>query len=243
MSIRSLRSAISFLTVVPVGGGATASAGRLGRAYFPLVGAAVGLAAGGAYLLTAVVLTPLVAAVAAVATAAVLTGGLHLDGLADTADGLFGGSTPEHRLEIMRDPRVGSFGAAALALVLLADIALVAGMAAPVRALTGLVVAGAFSRLAVLGAIAFVPYVRADGLGVAAGGGHRARDLAVGALLAAAVGLLDPRRSLIAAACAAFAVLPVVLIARRRIGGATGDVYGACSEVAQMAALVAFAVR
>lgn len=242
MSIRSLRSAIGFLTVVPIGGAAAAPASQLGRAYFPLVGAAVGLAAGGVYLVAAAVIAPLVAAVAAMAAAAVLTGGLHLDGLADTADGLLGGSTPERRLEIMRDPRVGSFGVTALILVLVADVALLAGMT-PVGALTGLVVAGAFSRLAMLGVVAFLPYARTEGLGIAAGGGHRVRDFAVGATIAALIGLLDPRRSLIAAACALLTTVLVVLMARRRIGGATGDVYGACTELGQMAALLAFAVH
>jgi adenosylcobinamide-GDP ribazoletransferase len=242
MSIRALRSAVGFLTLVPVGGAAQAPASRLGRAYFPVVGAAIGLAAGGMYMLAATVLTPLVAAAAAVVTAAVLTGGLHLDGLADSADGLFGGHTPEHRLEIMRDPRIGSFGVTALILVMVADVALLTEMT-PLRALTGLVVAGAFSRLAMLGAIAFLPYVRTDGLGVAAGGGHRVRDFAVGVILAALAGLLNPWRSAVAAGCVALTTLVVVILARRRIGGATGDIYGTCAELGQMAALVAFAVH
>jgi len=237
-----VRSAIGFLTVVPVGGAESAPSSRLGRAYFPAIGAAVGLAAGGVYLLAATFLTPLVAAVAAVATSALLTGGLHLDGLADSADGLFGGSSPGRRLEIMRDPRIGSFGVTALVLVLVGDVALLAGMA-PLRALAALVIAGALSRLAMLAAIALLPNVREDGLGAAASGGHRARDLAVGVILAALVSLLDPRRALVAAACAAVAILAVVLLARSRIGGATGDVYGAGSELAQLAALIAFAVR
>ena len=242
MSLRSLRSAVEFLTVVPLGSMSRPPGGRLGRAYFPAVGAVVGLGAGVVFALTSVVLPPLAAATAAVAWAAVLTGGLHLDGLADTADGLLAVSSPERRLEIMRDPRLGSFGVIALVLVVIGDIALLAAMP-PARALAGLVVAGALSRLALLGLVALIPYVRADGLGVAATGGRRFVDLAVGAVLTLAVCLVDVRRSLLAALAVAIATALVVGLALRRIGGATGDVYGACTEIGQLAALIVFAAH
>ncbi len=232
MSLRSLRSAVEFLTVVPVGRTAAPPADRLGRAYFPAIGAVVGLGAGIVFMLATAVVTPLVAGVAAIATAALLTGGLHLDGLADCSDGLLGGGSPERRLEIMRDPRVGSFGAIALVVVLAGDIALLGGMT-PARAFGGLVVAGALSRLALLAVVALVPYARSDGLGVAVTGGRRVPDLAIGALLTLVACLLDLRRSLVAALVVAVATLLVVDLARRRIGGATGDVYGACTEIGQ----------
>jgi adenosylcobinamide-GDP ribazoletransferase len=206
------------------------------------VGALVGLGAGAIFALASTVLPPLAAGTAAVASAAILTGGLHLDGLADTADGLLAVGSPGRRLEIMRDPRLGSFGVTALVLVVVGDIALLAAMP-PARALAGLAVAGALSRLALLGVIALVPYVRLDGLGVAATGGRRLVDLAVGALLTLAVCLLDVRRSLLAALAVAIATALVVGLALRRIGGATGDVYGACTEIAQLAALIVFAAH
>jgi adenosylcobinamide-GDP ribazoletransferase len=240
VSVHSLRSAIQFLTVVPIGRHDAPPANRLGRAYFPLVGALIGLPAGVIYVLAAPHLGRLFAAAAAVATVAVLTGGLHLDGLADAADGLLGGGTAERRLEIMRDPRVGSFGVIALVLVLVSDVSLLSTMS-PARAMAGLLVAGAISRLAVLAVILSIPHARSDGLGVAVAGGHRARDLAVGALLTVIVCLIDPRRSAVAVALAMIATLLVVRFAQRRIGGATGDVYGACSELCQLAVLAAFA--
>lgn len=240
MSLQSLRSAVGFLTVVPVTRAAADPGDRLGRAYFPAVGALVGLVSGIAFILGAAVVTTLVAAVAAVATGALLSGGLHLDGLADSADGLLGGGNRERRLEIMRDPRVGSFGAIALVLVLIGDVAALSAMTSA-RALAALVAAGALSRLALLAVVAFVPYSRTEGLGIAALGGHRVADLAVGCLLTLVACVLDIRRALVGAAMVTLTTLVVVSLARRRIGGATGDVYGACTEIGQLAALVAFA--
>ncbi len=240
MSLRSLRSAIGFLTVVPVGSASAGPAQRLGRAWFPAVGALTGLAAGAVFVGARELFPPFLAAVAAVAAGAALTGGLHLDGLADAADGLLGGHTRERRLEIMRDPRLGSYGAVALFLVLSGEVAALTAMQ-PRRALVGLVVAGALSRFGLLCVVALLPYVRAEGLGVAAVGGRRALDVFAGALLTAIACLLDPRRAVVAALAAAVAVLIAAALAWRRIGGATGDVYGACTELSQLAALIVFA--
>src|SRR5213078_2920292 len=95
-TIRSLRAAVSFLTVLPVANVDGSPGERLGRAYFPAIGAFIGLAAGG------------------VAVLSVLTGAMHLDGLADSADGLLGDGDVTRRLEKMRDPRLGSFGVTAI---------------------------------------------------------------------------------------------------------------------------------
>src|SRR5579859_6137814 len=197
MSISSARSAVAFLTILPVADPSGAAGERLGRAYFPAVGAALGFGAGVALLLVSPFVAPLAGAVAALAVLAGVTGGLHLDGLADTADGLLGGRDRERRLEIMRDPRVGSFGAIALVLVLLMDVAALASIT-PARALLGLVVAGALSRWAMLWLVALLPYARPQGLGIAAAGGHRVFDLVLASLLAALACLLDWRRAVIA---------------------------------------------
>jgi adenosylcobinamide-GDP ribazoletransferase len=242
MNLRPLGVAITFLTVVPVPGLRPDPGDRLGRAFFPLVGAVVGLAAGAVYVVVSALAGTLVAAVSAVAFAALLTGGLHLDGLADAADGLLGGGDRERRLEIMRDPRLGSFGAIALVLVLVGGVASLSAMT-PARALVALVVAGALSRLAMLGVVVLVPYARHDGLGVAAQGDHRVLDLVVGGLLTVAACVPDVSRSMVALLLVALTTLFVTGLARRRIGGATGDVYGACTEVGQLAALLVFAAR
>lgn len=241
MSIRSLRSAVAFLTVVPVADADGRPGERLGRAYFPAVGALLGLVAGATLVLVSALTTPWLGAVAAVAVLAVLTGGLHLDGLADAADGLLSPTaSAQRRLEIMRDSRIGSFGATALVLVLAGDVAALAGLS-PVRAIVALVVAGAMSRWAMLGLVAFLPYVHADGLGVAATGPNRRFDLLLGSATVALVATLDWRRSLVALLVVIATAAVVAWIARRRIAGATGDVYGAATELCQLAAFVAFA--
>jgi adenosylcobinamide-GDP ribazoletransferase len=239
--VTSLRTALAFLTVLPVGA-SRAPAPGLGRAWFPLVGLLLGLAAWAAFWLGTALATPLLGAVAAVAVLAVLTGALHLDGLADAADGLLGGSTPERRLEIMRDPRVGSFGVVAVGLVLLGDVAALAGLG-PRAALAALLTAAALGRLAVVVVILLLPYARPGGLGTAAAGGRRLPDLAAAAVTGALPLALDWRHGLLAAGLVALAAGGVAALARSRVGGATGDVYGTVVEVGQLAALAGFAVR
>jgi adenosylcobinamide-GDP ribazoletransferase len=242
VSIRSVRAAMAFLTVIPVATAEDPSGERLGRAYFPAVGALLGLVAGVCLALVAAVTTPLLAALAATSVLAVLTGALHLDGVADAADGLFGGGDVARRLEVMRDPRVGSFGLVAVVLVLVGEVAALASMS-PARAIVALVIVGAISRWALLVMIATLPYVRQAGLGVAARGPHRPFDLVLGSAIAAIVCLLDWRRAVAGALVAVLIALGVRAIARWRIGGATGDVYGATTELAQLGALIVFAAH
>jgi len=240
MSLRSFRSAVAFLTVVPVGAAAGHPVERLGRAYFPAVGALLGLVAGVSFALVATMTTPPIAAVAATAVLAVLTGALHLDGVADAADGLFGGKDIARRLDVMRDPRVGSFGLVAVVLVMLGDVAALASMS-PAQAIVALVIAGAISRWALLVTIATLPYVREAGLGVAASGPHRSFDVVIGSAIAVTVCLLAWRPATVAAVVAVVIALGIREIARRRIGGATGDIYGATAELSQLGVLMVFA--
>jgi adenosylcobinamide-GDP ribazoletransferase len=243
MSIRSLRAAVSFLTVLPVANADGSPGERLGRAYFPAIGALIGLVAGLVFAATSAVTTPLIGGAAAVAVLCLLTGAIHLDGLADSADGLLGRGDVARRLEVMRDPRLGTYGVTAIVVVLLLDLAAITSMS-PARAVAALVIAGALSRLATLSVVAFVPYVRASGLGVAAWDPrHRRLDLAIGAASAAIAGLLDWRRALIALPLVALTALLLVVLARRQVGGATGDICGATAELCQLATLVVFAIR
>jgi adenosylcobinamide-GDP ribazoletransferase len=243
VSIRSLRAAVSFLTVLPVANADGSPGERLGRAYFPAIGALIGFAAGVAFVIAASVTTPLLGAAVAVAVLAVMTGALHLDGLADSIDGLMTRGDAARRLEVMRDPRLGSYGVTAITVLLLLEVAAIASMS-PLRALAGLVIAGALSRLATLAIITFVPYVRSAGLGVAAWDNRRrGLDLAVGAASAAVVCLLDWRRALLALPLVALVAVSLAAVARRRVGGATGDICGATAELCQLAVLLVFAVR
>jgi adenosylcobinamide-GDP ribazoletransferase len=228
--------------VLPVGGHDSAPAVSLGRVWFPAVGLLLGGIAGGVLWLVSDATSPLVGAVAALVVLALLTGALHLDGLADAADGLLGGATPERRLAIMRDSRVGSFGVVAVVLVVLGDWAALSGMA-PLRALAALLAAAAMARLAVVCVLVWLPYVRPQGLGAAARGARPLGDLVVAGLTAALPIALDWRHGVLAAVLVALSTVCLAALARGRVGGATGDVYGAVVEVGQLAALVSFAVR
>jgi adenosylcobinamide-GDP ribazoletransferase len=243
VSIRSLRAAMSFLTVLPVANADGSAGERLGRAYFPAIGALVGLAAGIAFVVTAAATTPLLGAAVAVAMLSALTGAIHLDGLADTADGLLTHGDVERRLAVMRDPGLGSYGVTAIVAVLVLEVAALASIPTG-RALAALVVAGAISRLATLPVIVFVPYVRSSGKGLAAWDPRRrGLDLAVGAATVVLVSLLDWRRTLLALPVAALIAALLAIVSRRRLGGATGDVCGAVAELCQVATLIVFAVR
>jgi len=233
MSLRSFRSAVAFLTVVPVGAAAGHPVERLGRAYFPAVGTLLGLVAGVSFALVATVTTPLIAAVAATAV---------LAGVADAADGLFGGRDIARRLEVMRDPRVGSFGLVAVILAMVGDVAALASLS-PAQAIVALVIAGAISRWALLVMIATLPYVREAGLGIAAAGPHRSIDVVIGSAIAVIVCLLAWRLAAVAALVAVVIALGIRAIARRRIGGATGDIYGATAELSHLGVLIVFAAH
>src|SRR5207244_1667498 len=163
-----------------------------GAVMFPLVGAGVGALSGGVALAAGQVLPSFVAAALAVAAAALVTGGMHLDALADTADAL-GATHREQALEIMRDSRVGSFGATALALDLLVKVGCVATLVDRGHVLAALVAAGALSRAVSPPLAAVLPYPRVGGGPGSVLTGVTSRLAATAAAaLGAAIGLVGP---------------------------------------------------
>ena len=174
----------------------------------------------------------------AVAAQILLTGGLHEDGLADLADGL-GGRTRADKLGIMRDPRLGSFGALALILALLARIAALAALAEPLLVASALIAAGAASRAGLPALLASLAPARDDGLAADAGRPHPLRaaaGIAIATLLAVVV--LAPSVAVGGLIGAAGALLSVAILARRQIGGHTGDVLGAAQQLAELGFLL-----
>jgi len=252
----ALRFGFGTLTAVPVRVRRwDRAAARGGMTVAPLVGAAVGLgAAAGGGLLIALGASPLLAAVAAVAVPAVLTRGLHLDGLADTADGLGSGRPAEDALRIMKQSDVGPFGVLTLVLVLLAQTAALASCYGHgwVYGGAAAVTAGAAGRTAMtLACRAGVPAARPGGLGAAVAGAVPSRTAWTAALLcgaaacAAAVPFdgLTPLRAAVAWSAGLLAAEALLHHCRRRFGGVTGDVFGALCETATTAALVVLALR
>jgi len=205
---------------------------------WPLVGLVTGglaLALGGGLLAAGVV--PGVAAAVVIAAQVALSGGLHEDGLADCADGFWGSHDRARRLEIMKDSRIGSYGALALILGLLMRwSALVAVLGAGAY---GLALAAAILSRAAMGLVmAALPNARAGGLSAGHGRPPMAMALA-GAALAMALGLTVGGWAVLALAFGAGAVVfGLCLVARAKIGGQTGDVLGAAQVLAEIAALV-----
>ena len=237
-----LRLAMMLLTRVPVGLVGT-PAPLLGQTTWawPLAGVPVGLGQG--LVLSgglAAGLPPAVAALMAVAAGLMLTGGLHEDGLADLTDGLSGGRTRARRLEIMRDSRIGSHGAAALIVALGLRGASLAALSGGAALLVPVAVA-MLSRATLPALLMSVPQARGDGLGAAALAGSSGKRAAAAALVAL-VGavLLLGTSALPCALAAALAAGLTAVIARQRLGGITGDVLGAAQIGAELGALVIF---
>ena len=232
-----MRSALGFLTVV---GGPSPPDDRA-PAWFGVVGAVVGLAVGASWWVAGELWPPLLAAVIAVGVDAALTGFLHLDGLADSADGLLPPVDRARRLAIMAAPDVGAFGVAALVVVLVARVAALAALSPDVALVAGL---WAASRSGMALTMALVPYARVGGLADGFSG-RSATPAAVTALAALAVvvaalgGWAGPATAL--ATVAGFAA--VVALAARKVGGYTGDVLGAAGVVAETVGLIVAAAR
>lgn len=229
---RSLGGAVGFLTRVPV----TAPLGADAVVLFPLVGAAVGAGSGLVAAGTVGSLPPLAAGALGVGFAAVVTGGLHLDALADTADAL-GGRSREEALRIMRDHAIGAFGAIALVLVLVVHAAVLGELARRGDAVFAAAAAGATSRAVAAPLAVTLPDLR-SGRGAVAVLAVTVRSalstLAIGAAVALAV----------AGAAAGYAIAATAAVGavawyayRRWLGGVTGDALGAAIQLAETAAL------
>lgn len=234
--------AVGFLTILPVPP-VDPGADGVGRAagWFPLVGAAVGALAGGVRALLEPALGALPATVLAAGVLVAVTGALHQDGLADTADGLGArGGGPERRLAAMRDSAIGAYGVLALIGWALLLVTTLAGLSTA-HAAVALVTAAALGRWAALLHAVSAPPARADGLGAGFAVGRRRLGFAT--VLAGALTLILCGIAPGLAALAAGAATPALmtLFARRTLGGRTGDTLGASTALTELAVCVALA--
>jgi adenosylcobinamide-GDP ribazoletransferase len=234
-----MRAALAFLTPFPGARQPTPKALR----WFPVVGLALGLALGGLWWATAKVWPLPVAAFIVVVADLGLTGLLHLDGLADSADGLLPHLSRERRLEVMREPTVGAFGVGAVVITLLGRFAVFATLRpAP------LLVAALWcvSRTGMASVVDRVPYARDEGgLARAFMGKPMPLFIAVAVLVAAAAlaAAWAVPAGPVAVAAGAVAFAGVVVWSRHRIGGFTGDVLGAAGLIAETVGLVVAAAK
>ena len=234
---------VMFLTRLPVPRGLRQVEGRLARSapYFPLIGVLIGLISGAVFVVASALTTPFIAAGLAVLTGVMVTGALHEDGLADCADGLFGGATRERALEIMRDSRIGTYGAAALAFSIGLRVLALVEMA-PYQGLVALIVAHAVSRAMIPPVLVSARYARTRGLASSVAGGVTSLEAMIALLFACAVAIgtgLGPGLAAIAAAAVASGLVLAVLL--RRLGGYTGDGLGAIQQCAEIATLITLA--
>lgn len=248
---RLLLTALQFLTRVPVPGWTGFAPQRLNRCvrHFPLVGACVGAIGAAVLVAAAAGWPPLVAAVLAVMATAWLTGAFHEDGLADTFDALGGSASRERALAIMKDSRIGSYGALALVLVLGLRVALLAALLpqGAAAAATGVVLAHALGRGAAVALMGALPYAGDAEHAKAKPLATRVRRVdvavAIGWSLALAVGAaalgMPPSRVLAALAAAALVVVVMHAWLARRLGGYTGDTLGATEQLAECGVLLA----
>jgi adenosylcobinamide-GDP ribazoletransferase len=246
--LRDLAGALRFFSRLPIPGPAEPLDFRRSLRLAPLAGALLGVAGGLVFVAALGLHLPVTAAaLLALAFGALVTGALHEDGLADVADGFGGGFSRERKLDIMKDSRIGAFGASALILSFgLRASALAALAGSPRGALFAIAAAGAISRCACLAPLVLLPPARADGAGRAASG-EGAAPLRSAFLIVLPLAFLPMFGGFGFSACfaalalAGTAVLGLCALARAQIGGQTGDVAGAAQQIAEIVVLLVFA--
>lgn len=241
-AIADLRAALGLLTRLPLPYPTATPRGAAAAWAYPVAGVIVGVMAGMVAGLSLFLgLTPTVAAALTLAAQAMLTGAMHEDGLADSADGLWGGWDKVRRLEIMKDSHIGSYGVLALILVTLARWSALSALLATGSHFAAIIAVAALSRAPMAVLMAWLPNARATGLSQLVGR-PAPKVAALAVLIGVAVGLaLTGWLAVGMTVFAAFVTLGLGLIARAKIGGQTGDILGASQQLAEAAALCALA--
>ncbi len=232
---------MALLTRIPVPAARGGDRDALARALwaYPLVGALIAAAGAATFVgVRKLVGDDAVAALLAVAMTILLTGCFHEDGLADFWDGIGGGRTPERKLEIMRDSRIGSYGAAALVLVIGLRVALTVAVARHGLAAGALVAAGAIGRGAIAPILLLLDTARTEGLSVTASAPPAsAGAMAMLLALAVAIAALPLGIALAAAGTGLLVAVASAELMRRQIGGYTGDGLGAAEQKCEVMVL------
>ena len=239
---RDIKTSVAFLTRLPISRTASDSGADLAEASwaFPIAGIVVGLIGALTYVLAYKFgLRPWPSATLSLAATLVVTGCLHEDGLADTADGFGGGATHERKLDIMRDSRIGTYGVCALMISMLLRAGALASLADPRIVVFALIAAHGAARATLPFLMALVPPARSDGLSHAAGKPAPDRLLIAGALAIVILGVfLGLLPGLIALVLLAATVGLMAWLCSAQIGGQTGDVLGALEQTGEIVILL-----
>jgi adenosylcobinamide-GDP ribazoletransferase len=238
----SFKAGLAFCTRLPMLRTEAPTGAEVARASwtFPIIGALIGALGALIYWLAdGVGLHPFAAGVLALAATALATGCLHEDGLADTADGFGGGATRERKLEIMRDSRIGTYGATALVLALMLKAGTIASLETPALVTAALIAAHSGARATMVLFMRLVPAARADGL--AADAGRPSPGAALSATLVGVIALwlcLGFGTALICLVLLVAALALMAWLCRNQIGGQTGDVLGAVEQASEVLILL-----
>ena len=246
-ALRSAVAAVTFLTAIPLGRSTEVGSRdlRAGLVLFPAVGALIGALTATTACGAALVMPSFPAAVLGVAAGVIVTAAMHLDGLADTADGVGAALAGRDPSAVMHDPRLGTFGGAALSLDLLLKSSVLSALVAGPRFPFEAIAAGALARAAAIALVSVFPYA-----GTTAGAGGWTRGMGggptlIGIAIASAIGILTVGWAIGVMTAAGLATAAVVgRWSSRRLGGVTGDTLGAAAELTETVALTAsLAVR
>ena len=239
--MRSLSIAFGLMTTLPVKLPDDWTEGDSGRAavWYPLVGLVIGAITWLTWKGAVFVFPPLVAGVLSLLVWVVLTGGLHLDGLADCCDGLFVSAPQMRRLEIMKDPHIGAFGVIGLILVLFLKASSLSGI--PSASSPGILLAASLARWCILPA-GLLPLARPSGMGADFALGFRRSFLLWGGILPLVLAIFLGLGGVLSAIAGFGAAGLVLWLANSRIGGVTGDVFGMVVEVVEAVVLLVFLI-
>ncbi|MDI3535195.1 MAG: adenosylcobinamide-GDP ribazoletransferase [Thermosediminibacterales bacterium] len=235
--------ALSFLTRIPVRPVKDINDRRLASCsiYFPVVGLVIGIILAAGDNLASRLFPPLVVAALDLLILFAETGGLHIDGFIDTADGLMSGKPRERMLEIMKDSRTGALGVTAVIILLILKFALFTALPADHR-FASLILFPSLGRWAMVLGIAFYPYARKGGLGKPFGDYVGKREFLLATLFAFAFSFtLVQERGLLAFLAAGIAAVLASRVFTHVLGGLTGDTYGAINELVEVVVLMVLA--
>ena len=231
----TLLAAIAFLTSIPIRRAFSTEETARAAAWFPLIGGLLGAVYGEVWFGAMRLVPVYVAAVLVLTAEALLTGALHFDGLADTADGFGGGRARDDVLRIMRDHAIGTYGAVALISMLLLTASCLVALKTPLLVTYWLIAGGALGRWVIVLLSRALPYARpSDAVSAHIG----TRELIVATVTVCLLGFLLRWQALIAATVTLALAAALGAFYRRRIGGVTGDTLGAAAQICETAVLL-----
>ena len=239
--MKYLLTAFGLLTTLPLPASKNRQAGDSGRSavWYSLVGLCIGGLVAGAFALLQIYFSHIISAALALAFWVLLTGGLHLDGLADCFDGMFHASNPERRLQIMKDPHTGAFGVIGLILVLLIKFSALTSLSST-RAIGAILLSASFSRWCVL-LTWKQPLARPGGMGADFSSGVHAGSVLLGGLIPLGLAVWQGGTGFLAIGLGSLVTLFILFVAKKNLGGVTGDVLGMIIELVEVSVSLVFA--